>query len=124
MQKSLLIFKPDVYRRNLDHTILSLIIADGLKVTSWLYMPNPPRTKLEQHYVGIKDKPYFQKNLDFMTSGPISLLSVQGENAVARALAIRKAVRTTYVTDPTENLLHASDSPEEATRELALWGMI
>jgi nucleoside-diphosphate kinase len=134
VQETLVLVKPDGVARNLTGEILRRIEAKGYSITD-LKMIEADRALLEQHYAEHVGKPFYEPLVEFMESGPIVAVRVAGERVVEgfRSLA--------GTTDPTtaapgtirgdfgrdwgqkvqQNLVHGSDSPESAARELALW---
>lgn len=121
MQKTIVLLKPDVFERCVFGTILSYFDQKGLEISSCAFFPRVTKEMMADHYRDIQDKPYFQKNLEFVTRGPIFYICFIGEDAIAKALEIRNQVRQDNTTDLTENLIHASDSVESAARENKLW---
>jgi nucleoside-diphosphate kinase len=133
-QDTLVLIKPDGVARNLIGEILSRIEAKGYTIVD-LRMLTPSRELLGAHYAEHLGKPFFDPLLDFMSSGPIVAARVRGHRVVEGFRALAGA------TDPTaaapgsirgdlgrdwgervqKNLVHGSDSPESAARELALW---
>ncbi|MBW4042093.1 MAG: nucleoside-diphosphate kinase [Acidobacteria bacterium] len=134
IQETLVLVKPDGVARNLTGEILRRIEAKGYSITD-LKMVEADRGLLERHYEEHVGKPFYEPLVEFMESGPIVAVRVAGERVIEgfRSLA--------GTTDPTtaapgtirgdfgrdwglrvqQNLVHGSDSPESAARELALW---
>ena len=125
-----MLIKPDAMRRSLAGEILGRFEARGLQLRAARLL-TVDRSLAEEHYAEHTEKPFFGELVDFITSGPTLALALEGEGAI-------KVVRTTMgATNPAEsapgtirgdlslsmpdNLVHGSDSPESAARELALW---
>ncbi|MGH3341576.1 MAG: nucleoside-diphosphate kinase [Carbonactinosporaceae bacterium] len=133
-ERTLVLLKPDAVRRGLVGEILARIERKGLRLVA-LDMRAFDRATLEKHYAEHAGKSFFEPLLEFMTSGPGVAAVVEGERAVAvfRTLAgatdpaaaaagtIRGDLSTDFGTPAQQNLVHGSDSPEAAARELALF---
>jgi nucleoside-diphosphate kinase len=129
-ERTLVLIKPDAVRRQLAGEILARFERRGLEIVgARLLMVD--RVLAAEHYAEHSEKPFFGELVDFITSGPTLALVLQGESAIS-------VVRTTMgATNPTEaapgtirgdlalampdNLVHGSDSPLSAEREIALW---
>ncbi|GAB2492101.1 nucleoside-diphosphate kinase [Alkalibacterium psychrotolerans] len=130
MDSSLVIIKPDAVKRNLIGEILAVYEKSGLKVIK-LKMISPSIQQAEQHYAEHQGKPFYDKLISYITSGPIVLALVEGENAVKRvrrlngatdpANAEKQTIRGMYGLDKTQNSVHASDSKDSAKREETIW---
>ena len=134
IEETLVLVKPDGVARNLTGEVLRRIEAKGYSLTD-LRMVEADRALLEEHYAEHAGKPFYEPLVEFMQSGPIVAVRVAGQRVIEgfRSLA--------GTTDPTtaapgtirgdfgrdwgqkvqQNLVHGSDSPESAARELALW---
>jgi nucleoside-diphosphate kinase len=129
-QSTLLIVKPDAVRRGLVGEVLRRIEAKGLQVDG-LHTMQIERDLAEEHYAEHREKPFFQELVGFITSGPVVVARVSGEQAVSvlrmlmgptdPAQAPPGTIRGDFGTVITENLVHGSDSPESAERELKLF---
>jgi nucleoside-diphosphate kinase len=129
-ERSLVLVKPDAIRRGLLGEILSRFERKGLVVDA-LVMRTMDAELADQHYAEHVEKPFYPPLKEFMTSGPLVAMVLSGDQVidVVRALVGatdgRKAAPGTIRGDLSlsnrENLVHASDSPESAKRELALW---
>jgi nucleoside-diphosphate kinase len=129
-QSTLLIAKPDAVRRGLSGEILRRVEAKGLRITE-LRMERIERSTAEEHYDEHREKPFFGELVEFITSGPVVVARLEGEQAVPvlrtmmgptdPAGAPPGTIRGDYGTIITENLVHGSDSPESAQRELKLF---
>jgi len=129
-EQTLVLIKPDAMQRRLAGEILSRFEGRGLTVRG-AKLVQVDRELAEQHYAEHVDKPFFGELVEFITSSPTLALVLEGEGAI-------KVVRTTMgATNPVEagpgtirgdlalampdNLVHGSDSPESAEREIGLW---
>lgn len=126
-----MLIKPDGVQRNLIGEIVSRIERKGLTFAA-LELKNVTEEVARQHYAEHDGKPFFGSLLEFITSGPVVAAVVEGERAIAafRQIAggtdpVEKAtpgtIRGDYALVTQENLVHGSDSPESAAREIALW---
>ena len=128
--KTFLILKPDAVKCKLTGEIITRIERKNLSITK-MEMRVLDHETLEEHYVEHKGKPFFEGMVDFMASGPVVILQVEGREA-------QKVMRTLIgTTDPagaepgtirgdlgiefSENLIHGSDSPESAEREIGIF---
>jgi nucleoside-diphosphate kinase len=126
----LLIIKPDAVRRGLVGEILSRLERKGLRIED-LRMMRIDRDLADRHYAEHREKPFFGELVDFITSGEVIVAKVSGRDAISVMRTIMGAtdpsnagpgtIRGDYGTVITENLVHGSDSPESAARELALF---
>jgi nucleoside-diphosphate kinase len=129
-ESTLLIAKPDAVRRGLTGEILRRVEVKGLRITE-LQMLRIDRSTAQEHYGEHRDKAFFDELVSFITSGPVVAARVEGERAVSvlrtmmgptdPAEAPPGTIRGDYGTIITENLVHGSDSPESAERELKLF---
>ncbi|MFZ4505124.1 MAG: nucleoside-diphosphate kinase [Microbacteriaceae bacterium] len=131
---TLVLIKPDGVERNLIGEILRRIEAKGYDIVD-LRMMTPGRELLVQHYAEHEGKPFFEPLVEFMSSGPVVAARVRGHRVIEgfRALAgatdpttaapgsIRGELGRDWGAKVQKNLVHGSDSPESAARELALW---
>ena len=126
-ERTLVILKPDCIQRGITGEILSRFEKKGLKFIA-MKMIMIPKEKAEYHYAEHKDKPFFNELVDFIISSPCVVLVLEAENAirVARKLAgatkVEEAapgtIRGDYVIHIASNVVHTSDSPESAEREI------
>lgn len=129
-QETLVIVKPDAVRRSLIGEILRRIEERDLRITE-LRMMRIDEDLADRHYAEHREKPFFGELVGFITSGPVVVARVEGEDAVTvvRDLmgptdpkdAPPGTIRGDYGEVITENLVHGSDSPESAKRELDLF---
>jgi nucleoside-diphosphate kinase len=129
-ERTLILIKPDAVRRGLAGEILARFEARGL-VMRGAKLVQVSRELAEQHYAEHAEKPFFRELVDFITSSPTLALVLEGEGAVAvcrstigatdPAKAAPGTVRGDFALSMPDNLVHASDAPETAAREVALW---
>ena len=129
-EKTLVLLKPDAMQRKLAGEILRRFEDRGLEIRA-AKLITVDRDLADEHYAEHREKPFFGELVEFITSSPTLALVLEGEGAIA-------VVRTTMgATDPAnsapgtirgdfalsmpDNLVHGSDSPESAEREIALW---
>ena len=130
MEETLVIVKPDGVRRGLIGEILGRIERKGLRIAD-VRMLRIDRPLAEVHYAEHRERPFFGDLVDFITSGDVVVARVTGDGAVAvvrtllgptnPAEAPPGTIRGDYGTVITENLVHGSDSPQSAARELELF---
>ena len=129
-ETTLLIVKPDGVRRHLIGEVLRRIEGAGLTIED-LRMETIPKERAEEHYGEHRDKPFFVELVDFITGGTVVVAKVTGDDAISvwrelmgptdPADAPPGTIRGDLATEITENLVHGSDSPESAARELKLF---
>ena len=130
MQQTLILLKPDCVQRRLVGTIIQRFEQKGLRLAG-LKLVQPTRDLAEKHYAVHKGKPFYDSLLKFLTSGPTVALVWEGREAVAvgRTLmgptdgtkAPPATIRGDFALSVQNNLVHGSDSPENAATEIALW---
>ena len=130
MQRTLILLKPDCVQRRLVGTVLARFEQKGLRLVG-LKLVQPTRQLAEQHYAVHAGKPFYESLLSFLTSGPTVALVLEGREAVAVARTLMGAtdgtkappatIRGDYAMSVQNNLVHGSDSPENAATEIALW---
>ena len=129
-QATLVICKPDSVRRGLVGEILSRIEHKGLRIEA-LTMMRVDRDLAERHYAEHREKPFFGELVEFITSGDVVVARVTGREAVSvvrtlmgstdPAASAPGTIRGDLALTVTDNLIHGSDSPESAEREIALF---
>jgi nucleoside-diphosphate kinase len=129
-ERTLILIKPDGVQRQLVGRIIERYEQRGLRIVG-LKLLQVDRALAERHYAVHADKPFFPGLVAFITSSPLVAMAVEGTNAVAICRAINGAtrpheaapgsIRGDFALETGMNLVHASDSPENATAELALW---
>lgn len=130
MERSLVLVKPDAMERGLAGAILARLQAEGLKLTA-LRMLHLDKATAERHYAVHRDKPFFGELVEYITSTPIVAAVFQGDDAIARIRRVMGAtnpanadegtIRKDYGIDVQRNSTHASDSPENAEIEIAIY---
>lgn len=130
MQRTLVLAKPDAVRRGLVGELLSRLERKGLRVAG-LKMLHMDEALARRHYAVHAEKPFFGSLVKYITSGPIAAIVLEGPNAVeiVRRLmgetdplrAAPGTIRGDFGTSIEENLVHGSDSPENARQEISLF---
>src|SRR6266478_4490175 len=130
MQKTLILFKPDCVQRRLVGTLTARFDQKGLRLAG-LKLVKPSRDLAEKHYAVHKGKPFYDSLLQFLISGPTVAMVWEGREAVtvARTLmgptdgtkAPPATIRGDFAISVQNNLVHGSDSAENAALEIALW---
>jgi len=128
VQRTLVLVKPDGVQRGLAGEIIARIERKGLKITA-LKMVHMDRALAERHYDVHSDKPFFPSLVDFITSGPVIAAVVEGREAVdmvrrmmGETDPLKSApgtIRGDFGLELEQNLIHGSDSPENAEKEIA-----
>lgn len=129
IERTFSIIKPDATERNLTGAINALIEKAGLRIVAQKRV-RWTRAQAEKFYEEHKARPFYGELCDFMTSGPIVVQVLEGENAIAKyrevmgatdpAKADEGTIRKVYGRSVGENSVHGSDSPASAEREIAL----
>ena len=129
-ERTLILIKPDAVRRRYAGEILGRIERRGFDVVAGRLL-TASRDLAEEHYGEHKEKAFFGELVEFITSGPTWALVVEGEGAIATmrktigatnpANAEPGTIRGDLAMSMPDNLVHGSDSPESAAREVALW---
>ena len=130
-ERTLVLVKPDGVTRGLVGEVISRIERKGLRLAA-LELKHVERDLAEQHYAEHAERPFFGELIEFITSAPVVAMIVEGPRAVAafRQLAggtdpVEKAVpgsvRGDLALETGSNIVHGSDSPDSAEREIKLW---
>ncbi len=129
-ERTLVLIKPDAMQRRLAGEILARIERRGFEVVAGKLM-RVSRELGEEHYAEHREKPFFGELVEFITSAPTWALVVEGEGAIGTlrttigatnpADAEPGSIRGDLATSMPNNLVHGSDSPDSAEREIALW---
>ena len=134
-EHTLVIIKPDGYRRGLIGEVISRIERRGFKIVG-LQTKTATREELEEHYFEHKDKHFFEGLVEYMMSGPIVLMVIEGSRVIQAfrnmmgdtnpAVAMPGTMRGDLARDwgpdaQIQNIVHGSDSAQSADREIALW---
>lgn len=130
MERTLIVVKPDGVQRGLTGEILARFERRGFKPVA-IKMLTVSRELAEQHYAEHSAKPFFASLCDFITSTPSVAMVLEGQNAISLSRqmigatdplnATSGTIRGDFTLDKQMNLIHGSDSPESAARELKLW---
>lgn len=130
MEKTLAIIKPDGVERGLIGEVLSRYENIGLEILE-CKMIQADQKVLAKHYEEHKEKPFYNSLVEFMTRGKILVLILQGQNAIDLVRKINGltnplesvpgTIRGDFANTINENIVHASDSPESAKREIEIW---
>jgi len=133
-ERSLVLVKPDGFRRGLTGEVLRRVEAKGYALVA-LEVLTPPRERLERHYAEHEGKPFYEALLEFMASGAVTAAVIEGERCIEGFRALAGATDPTAALPGTirgdlgrdwgetvqQNVVHGSDSPESAVREIAVW---
>jgi nucleoside-diphosphate kinase len=129
-ERTLVLIKPDGVQRLLVGRVLSRYEERGLKLIG-LKLVQVDHSLAERHYAVHREKPFFRGLVDFITSGPLVALVLEGPNAIAVVRAINGAtrpheadpgtIRGDFALETAQNIVHASDSAATAAGELELW---
>ncbi len=130
MEKTLLLVKPDGVRRKLTGEIISRMERRGWNLIAMKLLKIPSELA-ERHYAEHKEKPFFPELLEYITGGPVVAMIWEGDQIVSATRtmmgktnpieALPGTIRGDYGNDFTQNIVHGSDSPESAEREIALF---
>ena len=128
--KTFFMIKPDGVKRNLIGEVVSRVEEKGFEITK-IKMMMISKSLAEEHYGEHKDKPFFNDLVEFITSGPVVAMQVEGENVVAQIRNLMGAtnpsdatpgsIRGDLATELDQNVVHGSDSDTSAERELNLF---
>jgi nucleoside-diphosphate kinase len=130
MERTLILVKPDAYARNLTGEILARFERKGLRPIALKQM-TMTRELAEHHYAEHLEKPFFGELADFITSGPLVAMVMEGKSAITAARQVIGAtnpleaapgsIRGDLAIETGENMVHGSDSPESAQREVEIF---
>jgi nucleoside-diphosphate kinase len=128
MERTLAIIKPDGVARGIIGEVIQRLESNKLKITA-MKMLKMNKEQAEGFYVIHEERPFFESLTYFMSSGPIVVMVLEGENAIAKyreimgatdyRLAAEGTIRKDFATDIEKNVVHGSDSPETAKVEIA-----
>jgi nucleoside-diphosphate kinase len=128
VERTFSILKPDATARNLTGAINSMIEQAGLRIVAQKRV-RISREQAEKFYAVHKERPFFRELVEFMTSGPVVVQVLEGENAIAKyrdvmgatdpAKAAAGTIREVHARSIGENSVHGSDAPDTAVREIA-----
>jgi nucleoside-diphosphate kinase len=130
MERTLILVKPDAFARGLTGEIIARFENKGLKIVALRHM-TVTEDLAKQHYAEHDGKPFFGELVEFITSGPIVALVLEGEDAIRAARQVIGAtnpleaapgsIRGDYAIAVGQNMVHGSDSPESGEREAGLF---
>ena len=130
MERTLILVKPDAFERGLTGEILARFERKGLRIVAMKHM-TVDRALAEQHYAEHRERPFFGDLVEFITGGPLIALVLEGYEAIKAARQVIGAtnpleaapgsIRGDYALEVQTNMVHGSDAPESATREIGLF---
>ena len=130
MERTLILVKPDAFARGLTGEIIRRFENKGLKITALRHM-QVTEDLAKQHYAEHDGKPFFGELVEFITSGPIVAMVLEGIDAITAARQVIGAtnpleattgsIRGDFAIEVGQNMVHGSDSPESGTREAGLF---
>jgi nucleoside-diphosphate kinase len=130
MERTLILVKPDAFARGLSGQIIARFEHKGLRICALRYM-TVDRALAERHYAEHAERPFFGELVQFITSGPIVAMVLEGEHAVTAARQVIGAtnpleaapgsIRGEFALEVGQNMVHGSDSTDSAARESALF---
>lgn len=130
MEQTLIVLKPDAVSRGLCGELLARFEKRGFQIAQ-MKLLTVSKELAEEHYAEHAGKPFFPGLVEFITSSPSLAMVLEGQNAIVLSRAMIGAtnpldanpatIRGTYTADKQFNLVHGSDSPEAAEREIKLW---
>ena len=130
MERTLILIKPDAFARNLSGEIIARFERKGLRLVA-MNLLTMSRDLAAQHYAEHEGKGFYEELVTFITSGPLVAMVLEGDQAVVAARQVIGAtnpleattgsIRGDYAIEVGQNMVHGSDSPESAAREVALF---
>jgi nucleoside-diphosphate kinase len=130
MERTLILVKPDAFARNLSGEIIARFERKGLRLAALKQM-TMARELAERHYAEHEGKPFYEELVTFITSGPLVAMVLEGDQAVDAARQVIGAtnpleaspgsIRGDFAIAVGQNMVHGSDSPDSAAREVALF---
>jgi nucleoside-diphosphate kinase len=130
VERTLILVKPDAFARQLGGEIIARFERKGLRLVA-LQLRTMTREMASTHYAEHEGKPFFGELVDFITSGPLVAMVLEGEQAISAARQVIGAtnplqattgsIRGDYAIEVGQNMVHGSDAPESAAREVALF---
>jgi nucleoside-diphosphate kinase len=130
VERTLILVKPDAFARNLTGEIIARFERKGLSLVA-LQLMTMTRELAAQHYAEHEGKGFYEELVDFITSGPLVAMVLEGESAIRAARQVIGAtnpleattgsIRGDYAISVGQNMVHGSDAPESAQREVALF---
>jgi nucleoside-diphosphate kinase len=130
MDRTLILVKPDAFARGLTGEIIARFERKGLRIAALKHM-TLERDRAEEHYAEHKERPFFGELVDFITSGPLVAMVLEGDEAVKAARQVIGAtnpleattgsIRGDFAIEVGKNMVHGSDSNESAEREAKIF---
>jgi nucleoside-diphosphate kinase len=130
LERTLILVKPDAFARGLTGEIIARFERKGLRIVAMQHT-TLDATVAEEHYAEHQGKPFYEELVSFITSGPLVALVLEGDSAVTAARQIIGAtnpleantgsIRGDFAIEVGQNMVHGSDSPESAQREVGLF---
>ena len=130
MDRTLILVKPDAFARGLTGEIIARFERKGLRIVAMKHM-TVDRPLAEEHYAEHRERPFFGDLVEFITGGPLVAMVLEGYEAVTAARQVIGAtnpleaapgsIRGDYALEVQTNMVHGSDAPESATREIGLF---
>jgi nucleoside-diphosphate kinase len=130
MERTLILVKPDAFKRSLTGEIIARFERKGLRIVALQHM-TMTRELAGRHYAEHEGKPFYDELVTFITSGPLVAMVLEGEQAVVAARqtigatdplqATTGSIRGDFAIEVGQNMVHGSDSPESAAREVGLF---
>jgi nucleoside-diphosphate kinase len=130
MERTLILVKPDAFARGLTGEIVARFERKGLKIVAMRHM-QVTEDLAKQHYAEHDGKPFFGELVEFITSGPLVAMVLEGDSAIRAARQVIGAtnpleattgsIRGDFATEVGKNMVHGSDAPESGTREAGLF---
>jgi nucleoside-diphosphate kinase len=130
VERTLILVKPDAFARNLSGEIIARFERKGLHLVAMQLM-TVTRELASQHYAEHEGKPFYEELVSFITSGPLVAMVLEGESAIKAARQVIGAtnpleattgsIRGDYAVSVGQNMVHGSDAPESAAREVGLF---
>jgi nucleoside-diphosphate kinase len=130
MDRTLILVKPDAFARSLTGEIIARFERKGLRIVTLRHM-TMTRELAEAHYAEHAERPFFGELVEFITSGPLVALALEGPDAITAARQLIGAtnpieaapgsIRGDFALQTAQNMVHGSDSPASAQRELGLF---
>lgn len=120
IEQSLILIKPDALERNLVGSILKIYEENNLSIKD-IKLTKATKEQAINHYLEHKNKSFFNDLIEYITSGPLVAIIIEGENAVKVVRSINDTIRENYALNVTQNSVHGSDSISSANREIGIW---
>jgi nucleoside-diphosphate kinase len=130
MDRTLILVKPDAFARGLTGEILTRFERKGLRIVAMKHMTATPAIA-QTHYAEHAERPFFGELVDFITSAPLVALVLEGQDVVKAARQLIGAtnpleaetgsIRGDFAIEVGQNLVHGSDAPQSAEREIGIW---